>query len=173
MRREALEQVGNLDPRYDYMLDHHTWLRIASRWRVRHMASFWAAARHHPMAKNVSQSTGFSREIYELVDWMESDQQVSELIREDRRRIMGGAHRLAARYFLDGGLPGQAVKAYYQALVNWPGYALQHWHRMIYAVLSILGGGWLKGWYDQLASRRAPELRADSQLENWPGLDIH
>jgi hypothetical protein len=161
-----------LDLDFDYMLDHHAWLRIASHWRVRHVTAFWAAARHHSTAKNVSQSAEFSREIYELVDWMATDPQLAELIRKDRRRIMGGAHRLAARYFLDAGLPVQALKTYWQAAMNWPGYTFQHWHRMVYALLSMLGAGWLKNWYFQLALRRDPKLIANPQLKDWPGLNF-
>jgi hypothetical protein len=54
---------------------------------------------------------------------------------------------------LDGDQPGQALRDYGRALVRNPGYALQHWHRMLFAVLSLLGGKKLAEIYYRL--RRA------------------
>jgi len=173
LRREAVEQAGLLDPDFNYMLDHHLWLRVASLWGIDHAASRWAAARHHPTAKNVSQAAAFSHEIYRIVKWMESNPVLAEILEGDRRKIMGGAHRLSARYLLDGGLPRSALRAYWKAFLAWPSFALQHWHRMIYAVLSLMGGDWLQILYPRLSSQKPSVLGDDPRLKGWPGLNLH
>lgn len=140
MRRSILEQAGYLDTTYHYMLDHHLWLRLARVAPIKHVHSTWAAARHHPWAKNVAQPAGFSRETLCLLEWMREQPDLAPLVASNRRRVEAGAYRLNARYLLDGGSPGPALRAYGNALVRSPGFALQHWHRMIYALLSLVGG---------------------------------
>ena len=68
----------------------------------------------------------------------------------NRRRIEAGAYRLDGRYLLDGGSPGPALKSYWRALQRSPRFALGLWHRMLYALLSLLGGKDLAGLYYQL-----------------------
>lgn len=140
MRRSVLEQAGHLDTSYHYMLDHQLWLRLARVAPIQHVASTWSAARHHPGAKNVAQPAGFSREILQLLEWMRDQPDLAPLVASNRRRIEAGAYRLNARYLLDGGSPGSALRAYGNALVRSPRFALQHWHRMLYALLSLVGG---------------------------------
>ena len=60
MRRSVLEKTDYLDTTYHYMLDHQLWLRLARIAPIQHIPSTWAAARHHPDAKNVAQPAGFS-----------------------------------------------------------------------------------------------------------------
>ena len=140
MRRSVLEQVGYLDSTYHFMLDHQLWLRIARVAPIQHVPSTWAAAHHHPEAKNVAQPSDFGRETLRILEWMQGQPDLAPMVEANRRRVEAGAYRLNARYLLDGGSPGSALKAYGQTLVRNPGFALQHWHRMVYAVLSLAGG---------------------------------
>ncbi len=140
MRRTVLERAGYLDPSYHYLLDHHLWLRMARLAPVRHVPQVWAAARHHPGAKNVAQAAGFGQEAVRILNWMKTQPDLAPRFARQRRQIEAGAQRLNARYLLDGGLPGAALRAYGRALALNPGYALQHWQRMIYAILLLVGG---------------------------------
>jgi glycosyltransferase involved in cell wall biosynthesis len=140
MRRSVLEQAGHLDLTYHYMLDHHLWLRIAKHAPVLHVSSVWAAARYHPAAKNVVQAPAFGRETLRLLEWMKSQPDFAPLVARHRHKIEAGAYRLNARYLLDGDLPGPALGSYAHALLRDPRYALKHWHRMLYALLSLAGG---------------------------------
>jgi glycosyltransferase involved in cell wall biosynthesis len=140
MRRSVLEKASYLDTTYHYMLDHQLWLRLARIAPIQHIPSTWAAARHHPEAKNVAQPAGFSDETMRLLEWMREQPDLASLIASNRRRVEAGAYRLNGRYLLDGGSPGPALGAYGNALVRSPGFALQHWHRMLYAMLSLVGG---------------------------------
>ena len=140
MRRSVLEKASYLDTTYHYMLDHQLWLRLARIAPIQHIPSTWAAARHHPEAKNVAQPAGFSDETMRLLEWMWEQPDLAPLIASNRRRVEAGAYRLNGRYLLDGGSPGPALGAYGNALVRSPRFALQHWHRMLYAMLSMVGG---------------------------------
>ena len=140
MRRSTLEQAGLLDPSYHFLLDHHLWIRIASLTPVVHVPEVWAAARHHPGAKNVAQAAGFGEEAFRILAWMETQPALALRLAANRRRIEAGAHRLNARYLLDGGMPGPALRAYLRALVRSPRFALGHAHRMLYALVSLVGG---------------------------------
>jgi glycosyltransferase involved in cell wall biosynthesis len=173
IRRAVLEKAGLLDPAYHFMLDHHLWLRIAQLAPVRHVPALWAAARVHPAAKNVSQASGFSFETQRLRDWMDSQAALAPRLAKNRRCIDAGAQRLIARYLLDGGLPGPALRAYGKALLNRPGFALKHGHRMIYALLCLVGAAGVQRWYYRLVGffpGHRVRLGASPEYKNWPGL---
>ncbi|MCI0519666.1 MAG: glycosyltransferase [Chloroflexi bacterium] len=170
IRRAALEQAGYLDLDYHYMLDHRLWVRLARLGAVRRMPALWAAARHHPGAKNVSQAPGFGRETLRLLDWMLTQPDLDALIRANRRKVFAGAQRLNARYLLDGGLYAESLQAYLCALLQDPAYTLRHAARMAYAALCLLGG---KRLADRLARRRAappPDLSSLPGITSWPGI---
>ena len=156
MRRDALERAGYLDPSYHYMLDHHLWIRIVRLAPIRHVPQTWAAARHHPGAKNVAQPEGFSRETLRLLAWMSAQPDLAARMAARRRRIEAGAYRLSARYLLDGDKPGPALLAYGRSLMRSPRFALQHWHRMIYAAASLVGGKGLATLYYRLKRPSPP-----------------
>jgi hypothetical protein len=168
MRRSPLERAGWLDPTYHFLLDHLLWLRIARQAPIRHSPAMWAAARHHAGAKNVAQAAGFGREAFRILDWMESQPDLALRLARNRRQVLAGAHRLDARYLLDGGLPGAALISYGRALREQPGFALRHWRRMLFAVVALIGGSWLAGRFDRV--RRGRQPRANLHLDRLPGL---
>jgi hypothetical protein len=91
----------------------------------------------------------------------------------ERRRIAGGAYRLAARYLLDGGQPGQALRWYLKAFVLCPAYTLQHAHRILYALLSLLGAGGMAASYYRARQGQRAGLALPAGVTTWPGLSLH
>jgi hypothetical protein len=197
MRRSVLENAGLLDSSYHMMLDHHLWIRIARLAPIQHEPSLWAAARHHPQAKNVAQAEEFSRETLRLLDWMQTQPDLAPLVARQRKKVLGGAYRLSARYLLDGGKPGAALRQYGRALLAWPGFGLKHWQRMVYAVFSLAGIHRVPDRVREntLARRRQALLQGlrqhpafqyssepgpvqvstehrDTRAETWPGLNL-
>ena len=59
MRRAVLEEAGYLSEEYNYLLDHHLWLRFAARPELAYVPEPWSAARYHPSAKNMAQADQF------------------------------------------------------------------------------------------------------------------
>jgi len=154
MRKTVLDRAGYLDPSFHYLLDHQLWIRLARLAPVQHIAETLAAARHHPTAKNVSQAAAFGQEAMRIREWMETQADLAPVVERDRRRIEAGVQRLNARYLLDGGMPGPALKAYGSALLRSPGFTLKHWHRIVYALLSLAGGKGLANLYYRLRPNR-------------------
>jgi len=169
MKREVWEEVQGLNSDLHYMLDHQLWIKIASQFQVKHIPLFWAASRHHGQAKNVAFAAGFSAEILQLLTWIETEETLGALFEEDQNRIRGGAYRLSARYLLDGDFPAKAFKHYCQAIRFWPSYALIHWQRMIFALISIATGIRISSFQRQTGS---PHLSDKKRLRDWPGLNF-
>ncbi len=169
MKRAVWEEVQGLSSDLHYMLDHQLWIKIASQFRVKHIPSFWAAARSHGQAKNVAFAAEFSAEILHLLTWIETDANLVALFEEDQNRIKGGAYRLSARYLLDGDFPAKAFKQYCQAIRFWPSYALNHWRRMIFALVSIATGIGISRFQRHTG---IPHVSDKRKLRDWPGLNI-
>ena len=144
MRREVLQHAGPLDPSYNYLLDHHLWLRMLQLAPIKYVPEVWAAARHHPSAKNVAQAARFGEEAFRILEWAKTQPVLGEIVRKHSRTVRAGAHRLDARYLLDGGEPRLSLKAYGRVLTARPSFAFEHWHRMLFALLSLMGLGWLR-----------------------------
>lgn len=164
MRRSALEQAGYLDAAYHMMLDHQLWIRMAQRSPIRYLGGAGrfvplAAARHHPAAKNAAQPEKFAQETLRVLQWMHTQPDLQARLARSRRQVYGGAYRLAGRYLLDGGAYAGALAAYSRAFAAWPSYTIKHWHRILYAALSLLGFG---GLMDRMRQRNA--VRRQAQL---------
>jgi GT2 family glycosyltransferase len=184
MRRSVLERAGYLDPAYHMMLDHQLWVRMAQLAPIQFLGQAGrftplAAARHHPQAKNTSQPEKFAQETLRVLEWMQSQPGLQALIAQGQRQVTGGAYRLAGRYLLDGGAYAAALRAYGRAFVNWPGYTLKHWHRMLYAALSLAGLGKeldrmresdTRQQRAQLVDQLKREEMGGARLEGWPGI---
>lgn len=150
MRREVLIQTVFLFPEYQYLLDHHLWVRMAAQTEMFYVNETWAAARHHPMAKNVAQAAGFGEEAYKLLAWAETRPKLAARIRANPKRVWGGAHRLDARYLLEGGEAWASLKSYTKAFKADARYTIKHWHRILYAGLSVVGLSWLRKIFNLL-----------------------
>ena len=170
MRRSSYEKVFGLDPSYHYMLDHHLWIRIAQQSQIKHVPAIWSAARHHKAAKNVSHSSGFGTESMRLLAWMETEPDLAEKIAQNKNGVFAGAYRLNGRYLLDGGEYANSLRAYLKAFRYQPSYALRHWHRMLYALLGMIGIRNLDAVYERYQDARRPDLSSTPNLDQWPGL---
>ena len=154
MRRSALLKAGFLDTSYQYILDHHLWLRLAALGAPCYVpGALWAAARVHPDAKNTAQATGFRPEALRLADWLLKDPRFQPLTRQMQNQIRAGAHRFSAFYLAEAGLPESALLHYARSL-NWsPTVALQDWRRILSVLASAVGFGAL--------TRRARQARRE------------
>ncbi|MCW5875537.1 MAG: glycosyltransferase [Anaerolineales bacterium] len=144
MRRPIQLSAGQLDLSYNYLLDHHLWLRMARLAPMHYVPDIWAAARHHPEAKNVAKASHFGQEAFRILDWATREPVLAETVKAHTRTVRAGAHRLDARYLLDAGQARPAFAAYLRSFLSRPDTALEEWGRMLYALISSLGLGWLR-----------------------------
>lgn len=160
MRRDILEQAGGLDSSYHFLLDHHLWLKLAARASIKYSGRLWAAARFHASAKNVAQASKFGQEAYRLVEWMQTHPDLQPVIRQIQKKILAGAHRMNARYLLDGGDYREARKVYWKGLTTDFLTVFPEWHRFLYSIFAPMGFDKLKNIYLKLRYRiKRPDLK--------------
>lgn len=147
MRRSVLDQVGGLDLSYHYLLDHHLWIRIASRADLRHVPVLWAAARYHPAAKNLAHAADFGREAFRILDWAREQPELAPVMISCERRARASAHRVDSRYLLDSGQSWLALKAWGHALCIHPPTAIVRLNLLASALLNLTGLGSLRSAY--------------------------
>jgi glycosyltransferase involved in cell wall biosynthesis len=150
MRRRVLEDVGYLNPAYHLILDHELWVRIASRYSIRHVGQFWAIERTHPQAKTISQAAEFAGEAERLLRWASGDPSLSPLVAGAARRIRGGLEVFAARRLIDAGDYREAVVRLWRAARLHLPTVIRYWYKVIQAAGSAVG---LAGLFE--AYRRA------------------
>ncbi len=154
MRRAALEKAGGLDPSYHYLLDHHLWLRLALHGDLIHVDDLWAAARYHAEAKNRAHAAEFGREAFRILDWARSHPDLGPLLARNDRRARAAAHRVDARYLLDGGRSAAALRAWFRALTLHPPTAFARLNLLVSALLNLSGLGFLRRAYLRYRQQR-------------------
>jgi glycosyltransferase involved in cell wall biosynthesis len=140
IRRAFLAQTGLLDPSYQYLLDHHLWLRLAVLAEPVYMPGEpWAAARMHAGAKNMAQAAGFAPEALQLAEWLTQDPRFAPFANGMEHQIWAGAYRLAGFYLMESEQADKALGSYARSFWRSPGIALQDWKRILSALASVLG----------------------------------
>jgi tetratricopeptide (TPR) repeat protein len=150
-RSEVLAQAGGLDTTFHFLLDHHLWIRIAQHGKILHVPQIWSAARYHTEAKNRAKAAEFGEEAFRILAWAKSQAGLAEAVSGVERRARASAHRVDARYLLDGGRPAAALRAWLRALSIHPPTALARLNIFVSAILKITGLDALRSLY--LASR--------------------
>jgi hypothetical protein len=141
MRRSALQKTNGLDPSFHFMLDHDLWIQLAQHGPILHVDQTWAAARYHPEAKNRAKAADFGREAFRILDKVAQDARLAPVLARVRRQAHASAHRVDARYLLDGGRPAAALSAWMQALSTHPPTALARVNLFVSSLLNLLGLG--------------------------------
>ena len=157
-RREAYEKTGGLDITFHFLLDHHLWIRIARQGEILHIPQILAAARYHAEAKNRAKAAQFGPEAFRILDWVKGQPGLTETVSRVERRARASAHRVDARYLLDGGEPWPALKAWMRALFIHPPTALARLNILISAILNLTGLGKLR---DVILQRRQRTFSGD------------
>jgi len=144
MRRSALQKTNGLDPAFHFMLDHHLWIRIAQQGRILHVDQTWSAARYHPEAKNRAQAVEFGCDAFRILETAAQNEDLASIFTRINRRARASAHRVDARYLLDGGQPAAALAAWIKALFTHPPTALARMNIFVSSILNLFGLGKLR-----------------------------
>ena len=155
-RREVLEQTSGLDITFHFLLDHHLWIRIAQQGRFLHVPQIWSAARYHAEAKNRAKAAEFGQEAFRILAWAKSQAGLAEAVSgvREARRARASAHRVDARYLLDGGRPTSALMAWLRALFIHPPTALARLNIFVSILLHLSGLSALRDYVLQIRQRR-------------------
>lgn len=138
-RRAAYEKTGGLDNTFHFLLDHHLWIRFAQHGKILHVPQTWAAARYHAEAKNRAKAVEFGREAFRILGWAKSQPGLSEAVARVEKRARASAHRVDARYLLDGGKSMSALSAWMRALFIHPPTALARLNILASTLLNLSG----------------------------------
>lgn len=162
MRREVLQNAGYLDSSMHFLMDTHLWLKMAQHAPIRYLPGVIAAARYHAGAKNVGAGARYGQDAYRIVEWMKNQPVLQARMPTLLNRIWAGAHRLSARYLLDGGDARAALRDYLRSFRHSPAIALKESNRFLFSTLSLLGLQRLRVYfYDirlALRRRRYPQV---------------
>jgi glycosyltransferase involved in cell wall biosynthesis len=139
IRRTVLLDVGYLDPTYRLILDHELWVRIAKKYPISHVNSFWAVERTHEHAKTISSAAGFVEEANLLIRSQMDDPVVGSILLEKQPKIFSGLHVFSGRRLIDAGLYGEALYHFKEAWKYSPSAVLQVWYKIIQATGGTLG----------------------------------
>ncbi len=173
MKRSLLDKIGYLDTSYHFFLDHQLWIRIARESEMIHQPRIWAVSRYHQEAKNVTMaSTMVGTEVYRILDWAEKESDLAEIVEKNHRKTWSGAYQIIARYLLDGGMPQQAFRMYFQSVKKWFPSLKDYWHRWLFSALNVLGFGILGKYYYDLKKNRPPRFLMDEDLSSWYGIQL-
>ena len=157
MRRSALDNL-KLDSTFHFLLDHYLWIRIAQRGKILHVDQTWAAARYHAEAKNRAKAAEFGREAFRILENVKRDADLAPILEKVDRRARASAHRVDARYLLDGGQPAAALSAWVHALFIHPPTALARMNILVSAILNLIGLGKLR---EKVLQKRRNKLQGN------------
>ncbi|MCJ7567847.1 MAG: glycosyltransferase [Anaerolineales bacterium] len=147
MRRAVLEEVGWLNDAYHLILDHELWIRIACRYPIVHINSFWALERTHAEAKTISQAQGFVEEAQRVIAWAGQSNELGNLVQNENKRIKAGLHVFAGRRLIDSGEYKRAFRYLMQAATEHPPTVVRYWYKVVQAGLSAIGLSGVFEWY--------------------------
>jgi glycosyltransferase involved in cell wall biosynthesis len=153
MRKTALEEVGYLNDQYNLILDHELWVRIASAFPIKHIRSFWALERTHPMAKTIALAGRFVEEAERLIADSDQSDVTCMVIQDNHRRIYAGLNVFAARRLIDAGEFGVALRRISRAALQHPYTVLRYWYKWVQAAFSAIGFAPLFMWYRSIRRR--------------------
>ncbi len=144
IRRSILQKTSGLDPTFHFLLDHLLWIQIAQNGRILHVDQTWAAARYHVEAKNRAKAAEFGCEAFRILDHAVHDKNLEPILAKVNRRAHASAHRVDARYLLDGGKSAAALAAWLRVFIIYPPVALARLNIFFSAALNLLGLGKLR-----------------------------
>lgn len=138
-RNSVLQKTNGLNLNFHFLLDHLFWIELAQHGNILHVNQTWSAARYHAEAKNRAKAAEFGQEAFRILSLVEQDKKLSVIFEKVKNRAIASAHRVDARYLLDGGLPTQALFAWFKSLWIHPPTAFARLNIPASSVLQILG----------------------------------
>jgi glycosyltransferase involved in cell wall biosynthesis len=108
IRREIIEKVGNLDPKYYYFMDWDFWMRAGIYYKIEHIDAILSTYRLHADSKTVSQAKKAAPELeYMYKKYFGRDDIPAEITAIEKEAMMNMCFT-SGGYFLKGDDPQNA-----------------------------------------------------------------
>ena len=98
-RRYVLDDVGYLDNNLNLAMDYDFWIRIALKFRVRHIPCLLGNFRSYPGTKSYDEPHKFTQEHLYILNKLYSTPALPRELRQARRKILSSAHLNLAREY--------------------------------------------------------------------------
>ena len=105
MRKSVFDASDGLNLDFHFMLDHQLWIQLARNAPIVYVDEFLAEAKYHEDAKNVAQAGKFADEVWRVIEWAKTQEDLAGLVQENYAKVMAGAlivdgyYSLLARQF--------------------------------------------------------------------------
>jgi glycosyltransferase involved in cell wall biosynthesis len=134
IRREIVEKVGELDPKFYYFMDWDFWLRAGIYYKIEHIEAIWSTYRLHEHSKSVSQNKKAAPELEYMYKKYFAREDVPEDIRQFENEAMMNMYFTSGGYFLQGGDAEAAAVMAKRALDSNPAgwTSLESLHKYVY-----------------------------------------
>ncbi|HUF03547.1 MAG TPA: glycosyltransferase family 2 protein [Aridibacter sp.] len=103
IRREIVDKVGDLDPKYYYFMDWDFWLRAGIYYGIEHIDAVLSTYRLHAESKTVAQSKKAAPELVYMYKKYFARDDIPEAIRRREKEAMMNMCFTSGSYYLKGG----------------------------------------------------------------------
>lgn len=103
IRREIIEKVGDLDPKFYYFMDWDFWLRAGIYYNIEHLDAIWSTYRLHAESKTVAQAKKAAPELEYMYKKYFSRDDLPAEIRSMEKEAMMNMCFTSGGYYLQGG----------------------------------------------------------------------
>jgi glycosyltransferase involved in cell wall biosynthesis len=103
IRREIVERVGELDPKFYYFMDWDFWMRAGIYYKIEHIDAIWSTYRLHADSKTVAQAKKAAPELEYMYKKYFARDDVPANIRAIEKEAMMNMYFTSGGYFLKGG----------------------------------------------------------------------
>jgi glycosyltransferase involved in cell wall biosynthesis len=110
IRREVIEKVGELDPRFYYFMDWDLWLRAGLYFKIDHITDVLSTYRLHAESKTVAQALRAAPELEYMYNKFFSRTDLPQHVLDKKKEAMMSMYYMSAGYYLKGGDSQTAVK---------------------------------------------------------------
>ncbi len=104
-RRTVIEQVGGLDPQWNFVLDREFFLRVAQNFEIAYVPGAVAFFRYHAQSKSISthEKVAWTKEISKMYERFFTQQELSSKLIAIKGQAMGAVYLHCASIALRGG----------------------------------------------------------------------
>ena len=137
IRRDVIEKVGDLDPKYYYFMDWDLWIRAGLYFDIEHVDAIWSTYRLHAESKTVAQSKKAAPELEYMYGKFFARDDIPEDLRAIENEAMMNMCFTSGGYYLRGGDSENARRMASKAFEYNPGgkYKLANLHKYLYCRL--------------------------------------